>query len=241
MKKNNTYRISFVLSIVILITIGFADTVFSDDDITILKEEADALYKTEQYEQAVELYLSIMKDRDINQTLAAVLSYKAGRCYERMNDLSSAVRYYYLSLRINKELNNFDALSSVYYRLGTALYNKGDRRRSVTAFENSFTISKALGNDKLTALSSFKLGVIYYELGDNGLSLRYFMHSLDYNTEQKNLKSAGIIMYYIGNIYFDEGKLDDAVYIWKRGLHILKGTGSEDWKMIRDKLLEIAD
>lgn len=239
MKNKIVYILIFVALIIMMLSYQVQS--FADDGVEYLKKEADYLYQMGQYENAVELYVSIMKNRSITQDLAGILSFKAGRCYEQMNKLKSAVRYYYLSLRINKELHNYDALNTIYYRLGTALYNNGDVRSSVTAFENSFTISKGLKEDKLMALSALKLGTIYYSLGENGLSLRYFMHSLNYHTEQKNMKSVGVIMYYIGNIYLDEGRLEDAVYIWKKGIRILKSTGSDDWKVIRDKLLDIAD
>jgi tetratricopeptide (TPR) repeat protein len=227
-----------ILILAVILSIG-AVNLFADDDLYTLKNQADSLFDEGQYSNALEKYLKIFTDTDIEPKFAGFIAYKIGRCYELMDDLDNSIQYYYKSLKINKELLNYKAVNVIYFRLGILFNKTKDTENAVLAFQNSFTVSQAIGNKALKAHSSFKLGLLFYVLEDNAQSLRYFLESFKYHMESNNLKNAGVIAYYMGNIYYEEERIEDAIHIWKLSMKALKEAGSEEWVVVKETLNSI--
>lgn len=160
-----------------------------------------------------------------NMNLAVILSTE--------NDYQGAIRHMEKSLKINRALNDRDALSSNYYSLGVYYYYLGDYGRAKDYLEACIRLRKELFNNRHYRLiwPYQVLGIAIYESGD-------YQTAIDYNH-----KAAGILKHNYGPGSVDEGmlyenmalcyrhmgNLDSAAYYIKKANQILpKQMSSED-------------
>jgi len=219
----------------------FTTLVYANQSISSLKEEADKYFDNGNYNKAAELYIKILSSKRIPLELAAYISYKVGRSYELLENYDKSSKYYYKSLKINKELLNYKAVNILYFRLGNVLEKNDQIEQAIIAFKNTYSISINLKNEKTRAHSAYRLGILLYYNNENGSSLRYFMISLKYHMANDNLKNAGVIAYYIGNIYLEEDRIEDTKHIWKISIKVLKKAGSSEWKIVEQALNSLKD
>lgn len=141
-----------------------------------------------------------------------------GYIYQNLGDISKAIEYNKLSLKLLKEIGDKAGIAQSYNNLGTIYNEQGDISNALDYFHNSLKIREETGDESGMATSLNNLGSVYEDQGDTTKALEYYEKSIKYYEKIGDMEGLGYPLSNIGIIHFNRGKPDLAMVYYDKSL-----------------------
>ncbi len=175
-----------------------------------------------------------------NDTIVADAYYILGDAHKIKSEYDEALKYYFKSLEIRKELLGEKSVdvADLYLSIGNVYYEETLNDKAFEYYSKSLKIyKKSLGKKSLQAAIVYdNIGNIYKNKSQYDKALEYFFRSLKIKKELIGEVSVGVADSYIniGNVYYDKSIYKIALNYYLKSLEIYK-------KLVGEKSLAVAD
>jgi signal transduction histidine kinase len=172
--------------------------------------------------------IAFSRKRKYSQQLAQSLN-DLGIIYTDKAEFEKALKLYYESLGIRKQLKDSMGMASLYLKIGIVYQKQGALQKSL---ENQFSALK------LYEHLSFKKGISYclnnianvhYNMGNNSKALEYHQKSYQIKKEMHDEYGMAGSLVNIGNIYFEQKDFNKSISTLKESLFMLRKIGDREY------------
>ena len=185
------------------------------DKVTALLASGNALYEQKKYQEAIQEYLSILKQNPV----LYIIHTNIGNAYYELGDYDSAIKHYQLVLNeepdstevlialgnmylekgeIEKGLGYFDQIDMeqitnphIFYNIGTSFFNKGEVNKAVEYY------NRAIGLDSNLSDAYYQLGVCHLNLNEKEKARESFQKFLELAPDSAKAASAKEMLKFI--------------------------------------------
>lgn len=185
-----------------------------------LKQEAEQLYKSGQFQKALEIYQKVLaiyrqsgKKDDIAKTL-----YNIGRIYDQKSQYLQAKDFFSQALVIFREIDDQQNLSDTLNRLGAIFNYLGEYPKALDFYQKALLITQKLDNRKGTADILNNIGGIYESRGDFSQALKYYQQSFGLRQQIDTKPGIGHTLNSIGGVYHQTGQYSEALKFFRQAL-----------------------
>ncbi len=133
-----------------------------------------------------------------NNSNIAVASKLIGTIYYLQDNFVNALDYFQQALRINRELNNIQALPACYNNLGLVYNNLGYYEEALNNHLKQLSFNEELNNKKGVAISNRHIGNVYNSMGENQKALGYYQNSKTISEQPGDTNSIGTSLINVG-------------------------------------------
>jgi len=137
----------------------------------------------------------------------ALVSYKIGRLYEKINDYNKAIKCFEDEINIKK--NDPISIAYTYNSIGSSNYSKCLYKESIQFYLQAVEIFKSQNQEDNLAVVYCNIGVSYLMEKDYDKSMKYFNDSIA--LKRKNGLYSGDSMHYIALIHLKKKELEIAI------------------------------
>jgi signal transduction histidine kinase len=202
----------------------------NDPDLTIkiLQILADAHYKLDNNEEAIEINYKIFNlysiQNDEVNTAKALMN--IGHNYYNQNKYIKAKDYYERALSNFKKNQYFTGIAESLQRLALILSHWGEYDEALNHNFEALNFWKEIGDILQIANVNFSIGTIYQELGDLDRAKECFHKSLNLYQELNSTFELVKTTSHIGDIYLEEKQYDEALEYYQKAQYIGKQANS---------------
>jgi len=164
-----------------------------------------------------------------NEPARALALAMVGRAFDRMGDMTAALRRYEEALSISRAIGHRAAQSMALNSQAVVYARTGDPEQAVARFEESLALARASGHrvGELMALSN--LGVTYKNLGELALALDIYRQTLERYRELNDAEGQARVLNNMGNVEHQLGRDRRALELHLEALTLSrKGGGKEN-------------
>jgi len=168
--------------------------------------------------------------KNIEKTLLkyqAIALSNIGYVHKTHGNTIKTLEYWNNSLKIQKEINDIEGLSSTLNNLGYIYKSQGDIEKALEFYHESLKLCQQRDDQAGEALSFNNIGLIYYNQGDIEKALEYCQHSLKIRKEIDHKSGVAQTLNNIGVIYDNQGHKDSALIYFHESLNIRQEIGNK--------------
>ncbi|MBD3190625.1 MAG: tetratricopeptide repeat protein [Candidatus Heimdallarchaeota archaeon] len=168
----------------------------------------------------------------------ASLYFLKGRLYRSKGELELALQFLHSSLKIQKEINDPNAIGSTLNVLGITYWYKGELDKALRFFKNGLTFLDKETNKGKIAYIYVNIGSIYGLKGELNDALTFFKKGLKLCQEVGDTQGEASSLHNIGAVLELKGELDLALEYLEKSLVLKKQIGNK--RYIASSLATIA-
>lgn len=161
--------------------------------------------------------LNFWKEIDDIFQIASV-NYCIGKIYLELGDLLRAKDCFEKSLNLFKETKNTREISIVTGHIGNIYIESKNYNKALEYFLQADLIGQQINDKSLRAETSFNLGKIYNLIGEYIKAIDFLRKAIKLNEEDDNLKALAENYVELGLVYYNLELLDQALFIYNKGL-----------------------
>lgn len=150
-----------------------------------------------------------------------------GVSYHLRGNMTKALEYYILSLKIFEEIGDKNGIANSLNNIGLIYYNQGETAKALDNYTRSLKIREELGDKNGIAGSLNNIGNIYNNQGESSKALDYYIHSLNILEEIGDKSGLAASLNNIGLLYGDQGETTKALENYTRCLEIYEELGNK--------------
>ena len=149
-----------------------------------------------------------------------------GLVYLHQRKKDEALRYFYESLRLNKERKKIDDIIETYNNIGLIYSRHEDYPKALTTYFNAVKIYERnkLGNEDIANVL-INIGGLYFHQKNFKDARKYDFEALALMKKIKSLKGEALCYNNIGILHQEENNTDSAIYYLNKCLNINKKLG----------------
>jgi len=184
-------------------------------------------------EKAVSITEKALKQNPNKETEYKLKSFQAnalsniGYVHKTHGNIVKTLDYWNKSLKIQKEINDIDGLSSTLNNLGYIYKSQGDIEKALEFYHQSLKLCEEQKDKAGEAMSYNNIGLIYYNQDDIKKALEYCQHSLKIRRAINNKGGISQALNNIGVIYDNHGSKDSALIYFRESLSIRQEIGNK--------------
>lgn len=150
-----------------------------------------------------------------------------GFLYLNKGKIETALEFYYKSLKIREQIQDFEGLATSYNSIGSIYSNQGELEKAKDFFEKSLAMRKILGAPQGIAYTLNNIGYVYEQKKDVLNARKYYLESRSFIEQTKD--SSGIASVYnnIGWSYHQTQNYDSALFYYSKSNEIGEKIGDK--------------
>ena len=168
----------------------------------------------------------------------AIIYRHIGVAFWVKGDYPKALDYYYMALKIDRELGDKSGIAADLANIGTVYHNQGEIAKALEYYLEALKLSKELGNKSNAAVHIGNIGIAYMDQGDvsseASVKRELYKKALDYFIEHLRMaKELGIKEYQatalanLGVVYQTQGEYQRALEYYFESLKIYHEIGDQ--------------
>ncbi len=150
-----------------------------------------------------------------------------GHYYKALSKYDDAVKSYKNSLKISRELEDFQGEANSFINIGIIKTNKGDYLLAINYFKNAVEIFEKINNEVGLAKVYRNIGNVYFYEGQYDLALESYQKSLALCEKLNDLSSVSRCQGNIGMIHKEMGHYNWSIDYFQKSLAIKKKIGDK--------------
>jgi tetratricopeptide (TPR) repeat protein len=159
---------------------------------------------------------------------AAQALHMLGRVRGMKGDYTQALSYYTASLKIRKEINDIQGITSCMNNIAIIYKDQGMGAKAIEYFFQCLKIREETGDKKGQASSLGNIGDVYMREKDFTKSLEYYTRSLVLSEEINNKHGVGVSLTSIGVVYKEKGDTARANRYFEQAIATLQPIGDKE-------------
>jgi tetratricopeptide (TPR) repeat protein len=176
------------------------------------------------YEEAIEQFKLFVeeekKSTEPDQNKISESLNNIGTCYHSLNNYPEAIRWYFLALEVDLELDSTENISTRYCNIGFAYRKLGRLDSAMTYYNKALALDRQAGNSALVAKTLNNLGSLYHQLARYDSTIYYFEQSLAIKKNIGDSAGVAVTLNNIGMVYNTWKKYDKAIEYFTEALRI---------------------
>ncbi len=216
---------------------AYADTILSVsrslNDNTLI---GDAYFSFGQVEKAMQnrnVFIEQLKTasvyykRDNAYRLTGKCYFLIGQTFVELNDLNSALEYFYESYAMRAKTDDSLSLANVAVNIASIEYKTGDYPAASDYFFRALKLAEGLKNDKIKAMCLSNLSHLSNKMNNYGQSLAYLEQALEIQRRLGNRLSESNVLSNFGNTYVEMKEYAKAKEYYEDAIKIKKEINDE--------------
>ncbi len=147
--------------------------------------------------------------------------------YYNKSDLSKALEYSFLGLKVNEELRNVRNIASCLANIGAIYSEQGNETKAMEYYLKALKIREEQGDKANIASTLMNIGISYNAMRNLKKALESYQRSLTLAEELKDENLIASNISCIAEIYSQSEQLDSALGFYFRSLEILRKMGRD--------------
>jgi tetratricopeptide (TPR) repeat protein len=197
-----------------------------------LRTMADATYYLQDYNSALELYISsarVLKNSgDIeNQDYISLVS-DIGYCYLVLDKLGEALLYFSEALELSQQQNLPEEIASNYNNLANIYIKWGDYKTAADYYQKAMQIDRENGNMAYISTSLNNLGKVYEHWGKFDQAISYYREAYIIDSVAGNRARIAIRLNNMAVVYKSKGNYQKALQYFEKALEIERALGNNE-------------
>ncbi|MBK8367194.1 MAG: tetratricopeptide repeat protein [Bacteroidetes bacterium] len=143
-----------------------------------------------------------------------------GYISDSQGDITKALEYYHLSLKIQESINDKLGIANSLSNLGRIYEGQHDNAKASFYFHKSLKFSEEVNYRRGIEISLNRIGGIYQYQEDYNTALKYYLKSLKIGEEINNKEGIGYSLLNIGLVYDEQGDIVKALEYYYKSLKI---------------------
>ncbi len=182
--------------------------------IELLSLMGDTYYQSGNRQEAkiyYQLLLNLYNQKDQKEELLAVLERLSE--LHQINESEQALEYELHSLKIKKEMEDYQGMSVSYNKIGNFYKNMNDNDQALTYYKKSLELSQKLsGEEEVSPKDDILMDIafIYQAKGEYDQALKYLFSALEIRRAREDFVSSALVNHEISFTYQALGKLKPA-------------------------------
>ncbi len=163
--------------------------------------------------------LNLWKEIDNIFQIASV-NFNIGKIYLELGDLNRAKECFEKSLNLFSEINSTKEIAILTGYIGDIYVQNNNYDKALEYYLQADMIGQQIHDKELNAETSFNLGKIYNLIGEYIKAIDHHRKAIKLNEDEDNIKALAENYVELGLVYFNLELLDQALFIYNKGLNI---------------------